>query len=59
MKAYDEDAVSAAQKVWRKQDERTWGKQDAASVAERHDALVNLLWAHIPTTDAPTQEDTP
>lgn len=59
MATYDEEAVSAAQKIWRKQDERTWGKQDAASASERHGALVNLLCAHIPTTDAPTQEDTP
>lgn len=48
MTQYDEKAIRAAQKKWRDQDLRTWASRKPEDIAERHDALLDLLCAHVP-----------
>jgi hypothetical protein len=48
MPTYNEPDIAAAKAAWRKQDIKTWGKLDADSVSTRHDALIDLLCAHVP-----------
>lgn len=51
MPKYDEQAISSAQENWRKIDLPTWGKKDEASIKARHDALLELLCAHVPVSE--------
>jgi hypothetical protein len=55
MKEYNEPEIAKAQAAWRKQDLKTWGKTDAGSVSTRHDALIDLLCAHVPQTPTETK----
>ena len=50
---YNEAAIKDAQAKWREIDEPTWGKLDRGSVKVRHEALLDLLCAHIPVEIKP------
>lgn len=52
MPKYDEKAISAAQENWRKVDMPTFGKSDEESIKARHDALLDLLCAHVPVPES-------
>jgi hypothetical protein len=55
---YDEKAIASAQEKWRKQDELTFGRWDAASMARRQEALLDLLCAHIPIPEEQNKTET-
>lgn len=47
MPAYDDEAIAKARAAWRKQDRIRMRDGDAANAEQRHDALLDLIAAHI------------
>ena len=57
MAEYNEDAIREARENWHKTDRRTFEKKDRESLNARHNAVLDLLCAHIPVRKDETAQE--